>query len=96
MRVSNPTHKAKAVRMSDGLATIPPGASLPVDVEWTEAETARYVAAGLVIEADISATPIDALDEDGLRARILASGGKVDKRWGLDRLRAEAMTRKDA
>lgn len=46
--VENPTSRTKAVRAAGGLRSIPPGGIITVEVEWSDAERARYEAAGLV------------------------------------------------
>lgn len=47
--VENPTGKSKAVREAGGLTIIKPGKKASVEADWSDAEVARYEAAGLKI-----------------------------------------------
>lgn len=49
LNVENPTGKSKAVREAGGLTVIKPGKKVSVEAIWSDAERARYEAAGLYI-----------------------------------------------
>lgn len=47
--IENPTGKKKAVREDGGLTVVLPGQKVTAEAEWTDAEVAKYEAAGLKI-----------------------------------------------
>lgn len=59
--IRNPTRRVKAVRTTTRLESILPGDELRAEVNWTQGERNKYVAAGLEISdaASENAAPVE-------------------------------------
>jgi len=79
VKVTNPTNKAKAVRIAGGHAILKPGKSEGLEVNFTDEERARYVEAGLVFKVAKGEDKDALVESSGKSMPVPSKSAKDDK-----------------